>query len=46
MEHIVLVNTLETIEVSGSKIWRMTIIRDGKRPKEITVNLLANGGED
>ena len=42
-EHIVLVNTLETIEVSGSKIWKDDNNRDGKRPKEITVNLLANG---
>ena len=43
MEHIVLVNTLETIEVSGSKIWKDDNNRDGKRPKKITVNLLANG---
>uniref|UniRef100_UPI0020748037 Cna B-type domain-containing protein n=1 Tax=Enterococcus hirae TaxID=1354 RepID=UPI0020748037 len=33
----------ETTEVSGQKTWNDNEDQDGKRPKNITVNLLANG---
>ncbi|MGQ4822860.1 Cna B-type domain-containing protein, partial [Enterococcus faecalis] len=33
----------ETTEVSGQKTWNDNEDQDGKRPKSITVNLLANG---
>ena len=35
----------ETTEVSGSKTWNDNNDQDGKRPKSITINLLANGNE-
>ena len=38
-----LVNSLETTEVSGNKTWKDDNNRDGKRPSQITVNLLADG---
>ena len=42
-DSIRLVNSLETREVSGSKTWKDDNNRDGKRPSQITVNLLADG---
>ena len=41
-DSIRLVNSLETREVSGSKTWKDDNNRDGKRPSQITVNLLAD----
>ena len=38
-------HTPETITVSGTKTWVDNENQDGKRPEEITVNLLANGTE-
>ncbi|WP_156008062.1 Cna B-type domain-containing protein, partial [Streptococcus ruminantium] len=35
--------TPETTQVSGAKTWNDNNDQDGKRPKSITVNLLANG---
>ena len=37
--------TPETVDVSGTKTWDDTDDQDGKRPDDITVNLLANGLE-
>lgn len=44
---IVLTNTYtpENIQISGSKTWEDKNNQDGKRPKEIMVNLLADGVE-
>ena len=36
-------HTPETTEIKGKKTWNDGDNRDGNRPKEITVNLLANG---
>ncbi|MDQ8775751.1 Cna B-type domain-containing protein, partial [Streptococcus ruminantium] len=36
-------HTPETTEVAGTKTWNDNNDQDGKRPKSITVNLLANG---
>ena len=36
-------HTPETTKVEGEKTWNDADDQDGKRPKEITVNLLANG---
>ncbi|WP_155970768.1 Cna B-type domain-containing protein, partial [Streptococcus ruminantium] len=36
-------HTPETTEVAGAKTWNDNNDQDGKRPKSITVNLLANG---
>ena len=36
-------HTPETTKIKGKKTWNDGDNRDGKRPKEITVNLLANG---
>ena len=38
-------HTPETTEVAGTKTWDDKNDQDGKRPKEITVNLLADGVE-
>lgn len=35
--------TKKTISVSGTKIWKDSNNQDGKRPKSITINLLADG---
>ncbi|MDQ8770040.1 Cna B-type domain-containing protein, partial [Streptococcus ruminantium] len=36
-------HTPETTQVAGTKTWNDNNDQDGKRPKSITVNLLANG---
>ncbi|BDD41425.1 Cna B-type domain-containing protein [Streptococcus ruminantium] len=36
-------HTPETTEIAGAKTWNDNNDQDGKRPKSITVNLLANG---
>ena len=36
-------HTPETIDVTGTKVWKDNNDQDGKRPESITVNLLANG---
>ena len=36
-------HTPETIDIDGTKTWNDANDQDGKRPKSITVNLLANG---
>ena len=36
-------HTPETTKVEGEKTWNDADDQDGKRPKEITVNLLKNG---
>ncbi|MDQ8806172.1 Cna B-type domain-containing protein, partial [Streptococcus ruminantium] len=36
-------HTPETTEVAGTKTWNDNNDQDGKRPKSITVNLLADG---
>ncbi|WP_155973850.1 Cna B-type domain-containing protein, partial [Streptococcus ruminantium] len=36
-------HTPKTTEVAGTKTWNDNNDQDGKRPKSITVNLLANG---
>ncbi|MFR6580670.1 MAG: Cna B-type domain-containing protein [Ruminococcus sp.] len=33
----------ETLDITGTKTWNDSNNQDGKRPKSITVNLLANG---
>ena len=38
-------HTPETVDVSGTKTWDDADDQDGKRPDDITVNLLANGLE-
>ncbi len=35
----------ETVDVEGTKTWDDVVDQDGKRPAEITVNLLADGDE-
>ncbi len=39
-------NTLETVNITGTKTWDDASNQDGKRVTEITVNLLANGDTD
>ncbi|HDT8141692.1 TPA: Cna B-type domain-containing protein, partial [Enterococcus faecalis] len=36
-------NKEKKVEISGQKTWNDNEDQDGKRPKSITVNLLANG---
>jgi len=36
---------IETVDIEGSKTWNDANNQDGKRPEEITVNLLADGKE-
>ena len=38
-------NTLETVDISGTKTWEDADNQDGLRPESITVNLLADGTE-
>ncbi len=37
------VNTIKTVDISGTKVWDDADNQDGIRPESITVNLLANG---